>query len=135
MTGLEFSTVERSVKATDTLEGAIKGLCEGITPILHPRTGSSSSRDSDRRTLEPEVSRALLAPPSTPPRREKAFVADVSPNPFPEPVTSLETYNSHIYGSVYVWNAPTTPKTREAQTEPVPHVTVLAVRKKKKRVE
>ncbi|KAJ7505408.1 DUF1714 domain-containing protein [Mycena galericulata] len=139
MTGLEFSTVERSVKATETLEGAVRGLCEGISSIPTPRT-TSSSRNFDRRTPEPEPSRALLAPPSTPPRRGSAYVADVSPNPFPEPVTSLETYHSHIYGSICVSNSALPAKTGEAEkagapTEPAPHVTVLAVRKKKKRTE
>jgi regulator of Ty1 transposition protein 109 len=140
MTGLEFSTVERSIKATETLEESIRGLCEGLAPIPTPPRSTGNSRDFDRRTPEPEASGALLAPPSTPPRRGKAYVPDVSPNPFPEPVTSLETYHSHIYGSICVSNAPLPVKTRSeaetgAPTEPAPHVTVLAVRKKKKRVE
>ncbi|KAJ6512188.1 DUF1714 domain-containing protein [Mycena vitilis] len=144
MTGLEFSTVERSIKATETLEGAIRGLCEGIAPIRAPtptpRT-TANSREDDRRTPEPEGSgAALLAPPSTPPRRGKAYVPDVSPNPFPEPVTSLETYHSHIYGCICVSNAAPPPRASEAEktgagTEPGSHVTVLAVRKKKKRTE
>ncbi|KAJ7212205.1 DUF1714 domain-containing protein, partial [Mycena pura] len=131
MTGLEFSTVERTIKATETLESSIKGLCEGITPIPTPRPV-----DADRRTPEPEPSHTLLAPPSTPPRRGAAHVPDVSPNPFPEPITSLETYRSHIYGSICVSNAAPA-KTREVTVEAAvgnaaPHVTVLAVRKKKK---
>ncbi|KAJ6557394.1 DUF1714 domain-containing protein [Mycena vulgaris] len=141
MTGLEFSTVERSIKATETLEGAIRGLCEGIAAVPASRT-ATHTRDSDRRTPEPEPSRALLAPPSTPPRRGSAHVPDVSPNPFPEPVTSLETYHAHIYGSICVSNAPRPPKTPSgggedggAPAEPGPRVTVLAVRKKKKRAE
>ncbi|KAJ7857728.1 DUF1714 domain-containing protein [Mycena olivaceomarginata] len=88
----------RSIKATETLEESIRA--------------QGSSRDFDRRTPEPEASGALLAPPSTPPRRGKAYVPDVSPNPFPEPVTSLETYHSHIYGSICVSNAPLPVKTR-----------------------
>ncbi|KAJ7758486.1 DUF1714 domain-containing protein [Mycena maculata] len=140
MTGLEFSTVERSIKATETLEGAIRGLCEGIAPIPAPRTTpNTNTRAVDRCTPEPEASRALLAPPSTPPRRGKEYVADVSPNPFPEPVTSLETYHSHIYGSICVNNPVLPSKTgtenTAASTEPATHVTVLAVRKKKKRAE
>ncbi|KAF8208844.1 DUF1714 domain-containing protein [Mycena galopus ATCC 62051] len=138
MTALEFSTVERSIKATETLEGAIKGLCEGLAPIPTPPRTTANTRDV--RTPEPEASGALLAAPSTP-RRGKAYIPDVSPNPFPEPVTSLETYHLHIYGSTYVRNPPLPPKTAAgeeeagAPTEPAPHVTVLAVRKKKKRVE
>ncbi|KAK7048264.1 histone acetylation protein-domain-containing protein [Favolaschia claudopus] len=142
MTALEFSTVERSIKATETLEGAIRGLCEGLAPApIPPRTAANTNaRGLDRRTPEPEPSRALLAPPSTPPRRGSAYVPDVSPNPFPEPVTSLETYNSHIYGSISVRNPPLAAKSRSQENsgvprEPAPHVTVLAVRKKKKRVE
>ncbi|KAJ7935517.1 DUF1714 domain-containing protein [Mycena leptocephala] len=142
MTGVEFSTVERSVKATETLEGAIRGLCEGIAlpaPIPTRRT-IANTRDSRRTPEPPEASGALLAPPSTPPRRGKVYVPDVSPNPFPEPVTSLETYHLHIYGSICVSNPAPLPKTSEAEktgvpTEPAPHVTVLAVRKKKKRAE
>ncbi|KAJ7095951.1 DUF1714 domain-containing protein [Mycena belliarum] len=142
MTGLEFSTVERSIKATETLEGSIRGLCEGMTPIPTPRP-AAQTRDSDRRTPEPELSRGLLAPPSTPPRRGDAYVADVSPNPFPEPVTSLETYHSHIYGTVCVSNTALPPKVQTGAEAaagastggPGPNVTVLAVRKKKKRVE
>ncbi|KAJ6508906.1 DUF1714 domain-containing protein, partial [Mycena sanguinolenta] len=140
MTGLEFSTVERSIKATETLEGAIRGLCEGLAPIpTPPRTTTANTRDSDRRTPEPDGSRTLLAPST--PRRGKAYMPDVSPNPFPEPVTSLETYHSHIYGSTCVSNPPLPPKTEagaektNAPTESAPHVTVLAVRKKKKRAE
>ncbi|KAF7346201.1 hypothetical protein MSAN_01847000 [Mycena sanguinolenta] len=140
MTGLEFSTVERSIKATETLEGAIRGLCEGLAPIPTPPRTTANTRDSDRRTPEPDGSRTLLAAPSTP-RRGKAYIPDVSPNPFPEPVTSLETYHSHIYGSKCVSNPPLPPKTEagtektSVPTEPAPHVTVLTVRKKKKRVE
>ncbi|KAJ7696077.1 histone acetylation protein-domain-containing protein [Mycena rosella] len=137
MTGLEFSTVERSIKATETLESAIKGLCEGIAAV--PTSRTTHTRDAaDRRTPEPEPSRALLAPPSTPPRRGTAYVADVSPNPFPEPVTSLETYHSHIYGSVCVSNVARPSKHGEdagPSSELAPQVTVLAVRKKKKRVD
>ncbi|KAJ7254373.1 DUF1714 domain-containing protein, partial [Mycena haematopus] len=139
MTGLEFSTVERSIKATETLEGAIRGLCEGLAPIPTPPRTTANTRDFDRRTPEPEASGALLAPST--PRRGKAYIPDVSPNPFPEPVTSLETYHSHIYGSTCVSNPPLPPKPEaggektSARTEPAPHVTVLAVRKKKKRVE
>ncbi|KAJ6584836.1 DUF1714 domain-containing protein, partial [Mycena capillaripes] len=147
MTGLEFSTVERAIKATETLEGAIRGLCEGIAPIPAPlptpRTTLANTRDQGRRTPEPDASGSLLAPPSTPPRRGKAFVADVSPNPFPEPVTSLETYHSHIYGSICVSNAAApirktegdAEKEKNGPTEGGTHVTVLAVRKKKKRSE
>jgi regulator of Ty1 transposition protein 109 len=71
----------------------------------------------------------------------KRAIPEVSPNPFPEPVTSLETYYSHIYGSVYVNNPVPSSKAGDqdkperddaGKVESKPHVTVLAVRKKKK---
>ena len=37
LTGVEFSTKEQSVRATDTLEGAIKGLCEGDYSDIYGR--------------------------------------------------------------------------------------------------
>ena len=37
LTGVEFSTKEQSVRATDTLESAIKGLCEGDYPDIYGR--------------------------------------------------------------------------------------------------
>lgn len=142
LTGVEFSTVERSVKATETLESAIKGLCEGISPVLPVSAQAPPARrDFGRQTPEPETRPALLAPPVTPPRQKagKAPMPEISPNPFPEPETSLETYNSHIYGSVSVSNPDLTvntssslPKSKEEATGSAPQVTVLAVRKKKR---
>ena len=67
---------------------------------------------------------------------------DVSPNPFPDPVASLETYHSYIYGSVAVDNPPLPPPAVPASgqadsagggdTTGQPQVTVLTVRKKRK---
>nr|GAT58761.1 predicted protein [Mycena chlorophos] len=138
MTGLEFSTLERAIKATESLEGSIKGLCEGIVPLPSPLPLAKPSQgqgSSDRaRTPEPSSQSTLLAPPSTPPRRTGVTtVPDVSPNPFPEPVTSLETYDSYIFGTITVKNAAPA-KTREAAagSTPTAAVTVLAVRKKRK---
>ncbi|KAF9468551.1 DUF1714 domain-containing protein [Collybia nuda] len=149
---VEFSNVERSIRATEILESAIKGLCEGIAPIptlnTHAPRALVNPRDFDRRTPEPETSssQTFLAPPRTPPPRlahGKRIIPDISPNPFPEPVTSLETYNSHIYGSICVSNPVTAAtvgsqnmvaKQEDTVTE-ASHVTVLAVRKKKKRTE
>ncbi|TFK40616.1 histone acetylation protein-domain-containing protein [Crucibulum laeve] len=152
LTGVEFSTVERSVRATETLESAIKGLCEGIYTAPNNTTANHVSpppglRDS---TPEPEGSASssrpntLLVPPSTPPRRQK-HLPEVSPNPFPEPVASLETYHSHIYGSICVSNSVPTGRSDEnkslnaqkdgAESGGAPHVTVLTARKKKKRTE
>jgi regulator of Ty1 transposition protein 109 len=143
LTGHEFSTLERSIRATEGLEGSIKGLCDGLAPI--PAKPISTSRPRDpRRTPEPESNqRATLAPPSTPPRRPvngKYPIPDISPNPFPEPVTSLETYHSYIYGSITVSNPYENSKGQnggvrgtEGKVDSTPVVTVLAVRKKKKR--
>jgi regulator of Ty1 transposition protein 109 len=116
LTGVEFSNVERAVKGTETVEGAIRGLCEGIPTTKRPRT--------------PEPKERLLVAPSTPPRRRRVE-AEVSPNPFPEPVASLETYRSHIYGSVETRNA--------MQAKPEPQkgvaVTVLSVRRKNRLIK
>lgn len=141
-TGNEFSTIERSIRATETLETAIKGLCDGITTV---RSGDGPPapirpRKLDRCTPEPETP-SLLAPPSTPPPRRlhgKAVLPDVSPNPFPEPVASLETYHSHIYGSISVRNPVAADKNTSVKADAVPaipQVTVLTVRRKKKRTD
>ena len=138
LTNVEFSTTDRSIRGTETLESSIKGLCEGITPMITGNAHAPNRREFGRSTPERETSSqaTLLAPPVTPPPRVvhgKRVMADVSPNPFPEPVTSLETYYSHIYGSVCVSKATDTTSvvapTGQAQ------VRVLTVRKKKKRME
>ncbi|KAF9013449.1 DUF1714 domain-containing protein [Cyathus striatus] len=146
-TAVEFSTIERSVRATETLESAIKGLCDGITcgsTAPPPSTITRSEVAIGRQTPEPEGSSTsrLLVPPSTPPRQKGGKVLDdVSPNPFPEPVTSLETYHSYIYGSVSVSNPiPARVDGKNivdgqdsSASTTVPQVTILTARKKKKR--
>lgn len=142
LTANEFSTIERSIRATAFLEETIKSLCDGLKPIPEPLTIASKKPTSlfhptsDRlKTPEPETGQQL-APPQTPPPRMingKRIIPDVSPNPFPEPVTSLETYESFIYGSVHVDNPPLAPKARADTGVSTPPVTVLTVRKKKKR--
>ncbi|KZP33519.1 hypothetical protein FIBSPDRAFT_810818 [Athelia psychrophila] len=144
LTGVEFSTVERAIRGTGIVEDSIKGLCDGLqsppdAPNLAASTvipSSSQLQKSDRLTTpEPESKPQSLAPPQTPPPRlknGKRVVPDVSPNPFPEPVASLETYNSHIYGSIHIENASLPSKPVAAETV-APKVTILAVRKKKKR--
>ncbi|CAA7261370.1 unnamed protein product [Cyclocybe aegerita] len=119
-TGVEFSSVERAVRATETVESAIRGLCEGIAAARAPP-------DDGRRTPERDVGRHLLAPPSTPKMRRVAL-PEVSPNPFPEPETSLETYEAFVYGRVSTRNAVEAVKTQGGGG----HVTVLAVRRKKR---
>ena len=54
---------------------------------------------------------------------------EVSPNPFAEPVASLETYFSDIYGSIETRNAV---QKREDEQKQGVAVTVLSVRRKKK---
>jgi regulator of Ty1 transposition protein 109 len=122
-TGVEFSTAERAIKSTETLESTIKRLCDGIAPPSH-----------SQRSTTPEPKERTN--PSTPPRSSKTpVVPDITPNPFPEPVASLEMYQSHIYGTVSVTNAVVGGATRRggegASTEGV--VTVLTARKKQKR--
>ncbi|KAF8908937.1 histone acetylation protein-domain-containing protein [Gymnopilus junonius] len=112
LTGVEFSTVERAAKGTETVESAIRGLCEGIASRERART--------------PE--RRLLAPPQTPPRTQRTAM-EISPNPFPEPAASLGIYLSHIYGSVGTRNA-----VEERKTEGPQVVQVLHVRRRNKAV-
>ncbi|KAH8104823.1 histone acetylation protein-domain-containing protein [Cristinia sonorae] len=160
MTGHEFSTTERSVRATQVLEEAIKGLCEGIVSVGETDTApakssalSSSAKrlflgaenDGDEEesetTAEGDAEALHAEAPRTPPPR-RAHLPEVSPNPFPEPVTSLETYHSHIYGTVSVSNPALPPKSSVAgggengagavQDQPV---RVLAVRKKKRKTD
>jgi len=144
LTGHEFSTVERCIRATGILEETIKGLCEGLTiaddtlpiisssqPVSLPQAGS------DRPSTPPPKRRPqTLAPPQTPPPRMKngkRVMPDASPNPFPEPVATLETYNSYIYGSVHIDNPPLPAKILDKTGDSAPQVTVLTVRRKKKR--
>jgi regulator of Ty1 transposition protein 109 len=129
LTGHEFPSVERAVWSTRVLEEAIKGLCDGLKIVA-----STGRGDSHRRTPEPDAGRSTLAPPQTPPPRhsdKKRLVEDVSPNPFPEPVASAETYDSYIYGSVTVSNADA-PRKGPVEGDGKPAVTVLTARRKKR---
>lgn len=140
MQGNEFSTVDRARKSTEVLEGAIRGLCEGLA--THP----PSSRGAVP-TLHTQVEDGLLVPPRTPPRKPNTLpsLENISPNPFDEPEATLETYHAHIYGSVSVSNPPLASKNLSLGTTgdhpsdstkaQKPKVNVLAVRKKKKRTE
>ncbi|EMD40124.1 hypothetical protein CERSUDRAFT_112348 [Gelatoporia subvermispora B] len=131
----DFSTAERAVRATETLEGAVKGLCEDLAPAGMPSVKRTGDRPS---TPEPETAGDAFEVPRTPPPRSKPLLPEISPSPFPEPVASLETYRSHIYGSISVRNPPLVPKgdgsagTSSDAVKPVQPVTVLAVRKKRK---
>ncbi|KAI0301151.1 histone acetylation protein-domain-containing protein [Multifurca ochricompacta] len=138
LTGVEFSTTERARKATDLIESAVRGLCEGLAPKL---PGPKSKNQC------PEGAQGSLTPllPQTPPKRTVGLPAidDASPNPFDEPEATLETYKAYIFGSINVSNPPLLPKgsggttTSEGVSGTIPEdkveVHVLAVRKKKKR--
>ncbi|KAH9969927.1 histone acetylation protein-domain-containing protein [Russula dissimulans] len=139
LTGVEFSTPERARKATELIEGTVRGLCEGLAPKLPLPKSKAQSAEGTPDLLVPPV-------PRTPPRRRVDLppVNDVSPNPFDEPEATLETYKAHIYGSVTVSNPPLQPKaavdgttTAEGVSGGNPEnkakVHVLTVRKKKKR--
>ena len=163
----EFSTRERAVRATETLEGAIRGLCEDAPVLPAPAPPSAPPSSSlqgtpDRpRTPEPDgARRTVLEVPQTPPPGRSHLRArarssaggsglpELSPNPFPDPVATPETYASFIYGSVGVQNPPRPARGAEAgaggsaaagagagaqgRAAPEPKVTVLAVRKKRK---
>lgn len=130
MNGHEFPSVERAAWSTKVLEESIKGLCDGLRPgpVVNVCTNSDNS---GRRTPERSVT---LGPPQTPPPRlvgGKHPIVDISPNPFPEPITSLETYHSYIYGALSVSN-PELPRKTVAEDDGKPKVTVLTVRRKKR---
>jgi regulator of Ty1 transposition protein 109 len=135
LTAHEFPSVEKAVWSTKVIEDSIRGLCDGLKsnplPLVIPDR-------SGRRTPEPDPVRTTLAPPQTPPPRlvnGKRPIVDISPNPFPEPVASLETYNSYIFGSIAVKNRPPPTKERNEATSAgngtPPIITVLTARKKR----
>ncbi|KAL1736666.1 histone acetylation protein-domain-containing protein [Schizophyllum commune] len=140
MTAVEFSTRERAVHATSSIESTIQGLCDGLVPASAPtsRVGAPKPRAPADAPASTDVSAGTerpstppphhFEPPSTPPRRKTAL-PDPSPNPFEEPVATMDTYHQHIYGSASVRN-PEPVKQAPAAAQPV---TVLAVRKKKKK--
>lgn len=130
MSGHEFPTVERAVWSTRVLEEAIRGLCDGLESVLSGGDAQSPG-ESRRGTPEPNGEGGTLAPPETPPPRlaGERRLEDVSAHAC---MASLETYESHIYGSVAVSNP------EEPRTEGVAGggdgsaVTVLTVRRKKR---
>ncbi|KIP06827.1 hypothetical protein PHLGIDRAFT_128016 [Phlebiopsis gigantea 11061_1 CR5-6] len=152
--GHEFSTVERAARATEALEGSIKGLCENIA--ANPAGAAKSPASlapllfQREETLEPSSAAAAAAtlevPRTPPPKRGGAPLPDLTPNPFPEPIASLETYHSHIYGSVSVANPPLRAKagavaagadgaSGDGGRTPAQPVTVLTARKKKRKID
>ena len=134
-TGVEFSTQERARKGTEVVESSLKGLCEGIAP-RPPNSSAASNKprvDASGKLL-PVQPALQIDSPRTPPRRLVELPEDTSPNPFDEPEATLETYNTHIYGSVDVRNDPLPPQVVVPAAEPA-KVNVLSVRKKKKKPE
>lgn len=133
LTGHEFPSVERAVWSTRVLEEVIKGLCDGLK-IVESGGRAQSAGDAHRRTPEPNAGRSTLAPPQTPPPRhsdKRRAMEDVSPNPFPEPVASVETYDSYIYRSITVSN-PNEPRKGSVEGDGKPAITVLTARRKKR---
>ncbi|CDO68273.1 hypothetical protein BN946_scf184842.g36 [Trametes cinnabarina] len=115
----EFSTRERAIRATETLENAIKSLCEDDAPVIPASAAASSAeqaRDDTGRPATPEPSSAALEAPRTPPPGRShldvggSAVPEISPNPFPDPIASPETYTSYIHGSIAVRNPPLAPR-------------------------
>jgi len=99
LTVVEFSPPERARKATELIEGAVRGLCEGLAQKLPTPGTKNQSADAMPVSLAPPL-------PKTPPRRTMGLPAvdDISPNPFNEPEAALETYRAFIYGTVIVSN-------------------------------
>lgn len=102
--GIDFSTEERAERATEVVESTIKGLCEGI--LYEPEIG-------DREKT---------------PERRTAAVVELTPNPFPEPVASLDTYLDYIYGRTESEGSSSIISPAEAS-----HVTTLVPRRKPKK--
>ena len=168
--GFDFSTRENALRATETLEGVIRGLCESaVSPSSSSSTFESDARkrapllfadgpgdrdpvaDGRAKTPEPHTAAMLEVPRTPTPKRGRNALPDVStisPNPFPEPVASLQTYTAHIHGSIALSNPPLPPKSTShpggstsssgangSNGTAAPAVTVLAVRKKKRKLD
>ena len=140
LTGHDFSNSELAIEATKILEDGIKGLCDGL-PTSSGLTAHENSSVARQATPEKEEKQAEL--PHTPPHPAKRprldEMSEISPNTLSEPVSTSETYNAHIYGSIHVQNAATgLISDKGTMTVPMkqeigPVVTVLTARKKKKK--
>ncbi|KAL5524701.1 hypothetical protein ACEPAF_9846 [Sanghuangporus sanghuang] len=160
MTSHEFSTTERSLRATSILEASIRGLCSGGIHISEkPSTrrvpppflvgdeggeGGDPITKKDQTGEGEENTQQLLEPPKTPPRRPNSLSRlkneDISPNPFPEPEPSADTYSSFVHGDISIANPDAAPAPSPAQNNGNAdtgavggQVTVLTVRKKKRK--
>ncbi|KAI6030650.1 DUF1714 domain-containing protein [Pisolithus orientalis] len=106
MTGHEFPSVERAAWSTKVLEESIRGLCDGLK-TLPVAIASGNVAGSGRTPPEPTLTCATT--PQTPP-----------------PLTSLETYNAYIHGSL-IRKTPV-----DGGDDGEVKVTVLTVRRKKR---
>ncbi|KAL5482818.1 hypothetical protein ACEPAI_9413 [Sanghuangporus weigelae] len=129
MTSHEFSTTERSLRATSILEASVRGLCSGGIQIRETTTtttttttrrapppfflgdgaGDPTTKKGQTGEGEEEDSRQSLEPPKTPPRRPVSLSQlnediDISPNPFPEPEPSADAYSSFVHGDISISN-------------------------------
>lgn len=122
MTGHEFATVERAVWSTRVLEETIRGLCDGLEGPGHAERGKG--------TPEGDEGGSALAPPETPPRGKMKEMED----DLGEGTASLETYRSHIYGSVRVSNPDEGRKegVEAGEGDGKRAITVLTARRKKR---
>ena len=107
LTGVEFSTAERSHKGTQVIETAIEGLCDGLG-----RMGSEPPA-KDGRTSDVKI-------PVTATGSADSHI-----------------YHAHIYASLSISNPPLDPKASDNAETAIsgtnPPVNVLGVRRKKKR--
>ncbi|KAH8108729.1 histone acetylation protein-domain-containing protein [Phellopilus nigrolimitatus] len=124
MTGHDFSTSERTERATESLEGAIKGLCAAAAvPDAAPAPTSAP---------------ALPQTPPPPPPHKRALPsepeAELEAEPDAPDAPTRDTYEEFIYGTVAVTNAERAPDPSAAATATAVGgaVTVLAARKKKR---
>jgi len=102
--GIDFSTEEKAERATEVVESTVRGLCEGI---LYAALSGDREKTPERRT---------------------GVVGALTPNPFPEPVASLDTYLEWIYGSTESAGSSTIISPTQAH-----HVTRLVPRRKPKK--
>ncbi|KAH9925447.1 histone acetylation protein-domain-containing protein [Epithele typhae] len=141
----EFSTREYAVRATETIEAAIRGLCQD-GPVL-PAPASVAATPAPRtnpHTPQHWRCRAPLRAPLAPPREgaKRGGAARDLAKPVPRPGRHPETYADFIYGCIAVRNPPLAPKTtastrtsttgQAAPAASAAPVTVLQVRKKRK---
>jgi len=92
LNGVEFSTTERARKATELIEGTVRGLCEGLAPQLPSSKLKNQSSELTHDSLVPPL-------PRTPPRRTVGLppMDDIA-----EPVRRARGDLGNIQGA-YIW--------------------------------